>query len=1020
MPPIRLSLNALCRGACLWLLVGLVAAQQFQFRSYGTDEGLTSLSVRDLFQDKAGYIWISTEGGIFRYDGRQFRHFTESDGMPFHLQAGFADSPDGSVLVGFESGLYRFDGDRFTRVKVPGDPKIANSHGVRYDGHGNVYVSTNKGLWIAAGPPHDPATQWRRAPDPPGGWPGVGGVVLDGKLVWYPCAKTAVCSFNGSEVQRYGPTEGVPASVWYGGTVDAAGAVWFRSMDDRLLLCRRGDHRFEEVTSRFPRLETGPLSTDAVGRVAIPGIEGLSIANGGVLTIGREAGITPPVACFLEDREGSVWLGLAGRGLQKWAGYRVWDGFTAASGLPDELPYALLAFDDGRMLMGSETGLYWGTNRQGRWTWQAEPAFRKVRVRSLRRARNGDLWVAAEQRGVARFNPRTSQATWIRAGSLPAAYSDALEDSHGALWVGSLVGLFRAAPGSTDLKPVTGLSAVRVWQLAELPNGDILAATLKGLVRVSGDQVSVFTTAHGLADNRLLSLAVHPAGSIWVGYRSRGTVDEIVLDGERIRVKHHDLAEPEPPSITYFIGFDREHHVWAGTDRGVRQWDGNTWTRFTRADGLIWDDCNLHAFAQSADGSIWMGTSGGLARYHPDGRRQAHAGPPAAVFSEILLGGERIGASVNAPHVDYGRNAFEVSYSALTYAREHSVVFRYRLEPFSREWRETTARELRFPGLPAGNYRFELLARNGWGDWSASPAVFAFEVRPPWWATALARWMYVLLAVTTVAGLLQWRTRVYERRLEAQRREQEKERIVAEAKSQLDALTHLNRVAEISEMAAGLAHEIWQPLSAIAINASAAVRLLDRPQPDIDEARQAMADIGEDQQRATRIIEQLRSGLRRGPRQPKPLNINKVVEAATGFARHTVETHRALVVLKLAPDLPLVLADETQMQQVIMNLLKNAVEAMSGFTLGDRKVEIRTSSTDHGRQVIIEVEDTGGGVPENVRHRVFDAQFTTKSEGLGLGLAIVKSIITAHGGRIDLEDGARGALFRIQLPSAET
>ena len=195
------------------------------------------------------------------------------------------------------------------------------------------------------------------------------------------------------------------------------------------------------------------------------------------------------------------------------------------------------------------------------------------------------------------------------------------------------------------------------------------------------------------------------------------------------------------------------------------------------------------------------------------------------------------------------------------------------------------------------------------------------------------------------------------------------------------------------------------------------MRLLDRPVPDVAEARQAMADIGEDQQRATRIIEQLRSGLRRGPRQPKPLNLNKVVEAAAGFARHTVEDHRSQVILKLAPELPLVLADETQMQQVIMNLLNNAVEAMSGFTIGDRKVEIRTGTSADGRQVLLEVEDTGGGVPENVRHRVFDAQFTTKSEGLGLGLAIVKSIVATHGGRIDLEDGARGALFRVQLPN---
>ena len=221
-----------------------------------------------------------------------------------------------------------------------------------------------------------------------------------------------------------------------------------------------------------------------------------------------------------------------------------------------------------------------------------------------------------------------------------------------------------------------------------------------------------------------------------MGYRSRGTVDQLSFEGDRVKVRHHDVTEPDPPSITYFIGFDRNHHLWAGTDHGVREWDGKTWTRHTRADGLLWDDCNLHAFAQSADGSIWMGTGSGLAGIIRRVGTRFGWSRRWRLFSEVLLGGEQRSTGVKAPTVSHAQNSFEVSYSALTYAREHSVVFRYRLAPFSTEWRETTARELRFPGLPAGQYRFELLARNGWGQWSATPAVFDFTIRPPWWWTA--------------------------------------------------------------------------------------------------------------------------------------------------------------------------------------------------------------------------------------------------------------------------------------------
>jgi signal transduction histidine kinase len=226
---------------------------------------------------------------------------------------------------------------------------------------------------------------------------------------------------------------------------------------------------------------------------------------------------------------------------------------------------------------------------------------------------------------------------------------------------------------------------------------------------------------------------------------------------------------------------------------------------------------------------------------------------------------------------------------------------------------------------------------------------------------------------------------------------------------------HAARVSVLGELAASIAHEVNQPLAAIATNAAAGLRWLDRAEPDIAEVRALTRSIIADAERAAGIIARVREMA--GHRTPErtPLSINGVVEEAISFLRHELQGHGVETLFDLAAGLPPVVADRVQIQQVVVNLAVNAAQAMGGAAR--RRLAVR--SLLEGGQVVISVEDTGPGLAEDMLARVFENFFTTKTSGMGMGLPICRSIVEAHGGAIEARNlQAGGAAFRFTLPAA--
>jgi PAS domain S-box-containing protein len=235
---------------------------------------------------------------------------------------------------------------------------------------------------------------------------------------------------------------------------------------------------------------------------------------------------------------------------------------------------------------------------------------------------------------------------------------------------------------------------------------------------------------------------------------------------------------------------------------------------------------------------------------------------------------------------------------------------------------------------------------------------------------------------------------------------------LAEAQAQL---AHANRVATLGALAASIAHDVNQPLAAIVANSEANLRWLDRPAPQLEMIREGLEQTIADAERASSVVNRIRALARKDSSEHRLTDLNAVVDDGVRLVQREIAGHQVALRLELAPGLPAVLGDRVQLQQLIINLVINGIQAMAGLDGRPRRLTIR-SERDESGEVRLSVEDSGPGIDPANTNRLFDAFYTTKSGGMGLGLSICRSIVEAHGGRISAANHGGGARFSFALP----
>jgi C4-dicarboxylate-specific signal transduction histidine kinase len=267
------------------------------------------------------------------------------------------------------------------------------------------------------------------------------------------------------------------------------------------------------------------------------------------------------------------------------------------------------------------------------------------------------------------------------------------------------------------------------------------------------------------------------------------------------------------------------------------------------------------------------------------------------------------------------------------------------------------------------------------------------------------RFAAFLVATLLITVLMEIKRRVEESRTRAQ-----------EALRQAQAdIAHVNRVTAMGELTASLAHEVNQPIAATVTDASTCLRWLTRDHPDVEEAREAASRAVKDATRAAEIIGRIRLLFKKGTPQRELVDINEVIREMVALLRNEASRHSISVRTELAADLPQVMGDRVQLQQVLMNLMINGIEAMKEVA-ATRELAIKSQRAENG-ELMVSVSDTGVGLPPHA-DQIFNAFVTTKVDGTGMGLRISRSIVESHGGRLWAADNSpHGASFHLTLPT---
>jgi C4-dicarboxylate-specific signal transduction histidine kinase len=230
-------------------------------------------------------------------------------------------------------------------------------------------------------------------------------------------------------------------------------------------------------------------------------------------------------------------------------------------------------------------------------------------------------------------------------------------------------------------------------------------------------------------------------------------------------------------------------------------------------------------------------------------------------------------------------------------------------------------------------------------------------------------------------------------------------------------LARINRVTTMGELAASLAHELSQPIGGAMTNADTCLLKLERDTPDLDSVRRDVTRIARDTKRASEIIYRIRAQFVKGALNRETIDVNEISREIVALLRDEAARYNISVRTELSADLPQILGDRVQLQQVAMNLIVNSIEAMKGVD-GMRELVIKSQRSEAG-QILLSVSDTGVGIPPQLAEQIFEPFFTTKPQGTGMGLSICRSIVESHSGRLwAVGTPERGAVFHLNLPAA--
>lgn len=730
----------------------LATSQILPFRNYSIEIGLSESVAHDLIQDSKGYIWVATGYGLNRFDGKRFIQFYEEDGLANNrVHTLFEDSAE-RIWVGTENGISVFIEDS---LHTPGE--LADLTGTPVlsfyeDFLGTLWIGTaGRGLWRLG--TDGRLTNYSEEND-------LGIITANGMaqtedgVIWV-ASDEGLFRLDDGRCDHFGADEGLPEVRVQDVVVDRYNRLWIASREG-LVLFRDEEFHLYNQQHGLQNNRVLTITVQAYDRIWVGTENGLSFFNGQSFTnYNRDNGLPATIIySSIIDREGNLWLGTLGGGITHYSG-ELFQSYNIDTGLPNNV------------------------------------------VTGFAEDRNGDIWIATYGGGVVRYDGERLQVFDESHGLTDNKAYTFLADSHGRLWVGTREGISIFEDGRfTDFEAFE-LDFQAVRSIYEEPEtGEIWIATYNdGIYRLREGGYDQYNTSNVLLNNTVMDIKQDTDGTLWfatyggvVSYRdgefetitiadglpSNGVI-QVFIDhlGEKWfstfngPARYRDgrverlIRSSQTETIFYFTIQDRDERYWFGTNRGLYLFRKDefyaseteldrmlSYRTFTTSQGLIANELNAGGSFLASDGTIWLGTVEGLSRFFPD-RVEKNETPPGLEFESLSISGREVvpGREYRLTH-DY--NFLQAAVTGLTFEAPDQIIYRHRLRGLDNEWTITRENEIRYPGLPPGDYTLQVRAYNADGAASEQTLAFSFTVLPAFYF----QWWFILLASASFVGLI--------------------------------------------------------------------------------------------------------------------------------------------------------------------------------------------------------------------------------------------------------------------------
>ncbi len=781
-----------------------------------------------------------------------------------------------------------------------------------------------------------------------------------------------------------------------------------------------------------------------------------------------EPGAGTDVITIREDRSGNLWAGTYNHGLlrldRRTGQFQTYLHNPADPySLSNDIVPRLLVDHNGTLWVATNDGLNRFNGATGRFTvYKLDPQTRIVSYLELVEDRNGALWLGTDSSGLHRFDPATGQFTKYehdidRPGTLSDNRVNSVYfDRSGTMWVGTQNGLdhFDSKKGTfTIYTRRDGLPGNAVGCILEDDLSNLWMSTNNGIARFDPQSKAIksYSTAEGLPGPDLTGWGAcfkNRSGEMFFGGFSGATVfhpdsvvdtsytPPVVLTEFRLSGSPVDIGGRSPlnKSLSYMtrLTLSNEQRIFSLAFSALSYFSPGTNRYRYKLEGL---DETWHEVGSDERLATYTTLPTGVYTFRVQGAtsRGVWGEPGAAVLIEILP--------------PWWSTWWFRAVCVAVCVTLLGGFYQWRIQRLQRQEKNLrdvveTIPAMAFCARPDGSTEF---VNRPWLDYTGLPekanlgSGWQLAVHPADFDEHLNKWRASLAAGAPFENEARYRDADGEYRWflvravplrdehghvlkwygtltdieDRKRSEQERERF-----RQLQAdLAHENRVSMMGELAASLSHELKQPIAAAITNAKTCLRWLTREQPDVEEAREATMRTMKDGTRAAEIIDRLRSFYKKGaPPERELVDVNELVREMLVLLGSEANRYSICMRTDLAAELPRVTADRVQLQQVLMNLMMNSVDAMKDMD-GTRELTIQSQHGENGH-VLISVSDTGAGLPPQQADKIFNAFFTTKTHGTGMGLRISRSIVESHGGRLWAANNSPcGAIFQFTLPA---